>query len=219
MWIMRQGAAPGNDRELRPKQQASAREILDAAATAFSERGYAATSIDDVADVLGCTKGRIYYYYRTKGDLFIGIHLQALEWALEAIGPAAERADLEPAEKLRAMVHQHALHLMNRSSYMGPAQYQIEMNLASEGRSKEAQMTKILEMRRQFEDYYVTVVKEGVAAKVFREADLNLLVKAVLGAVNWMHAWFRPDEPKDSPTERERIAAEIAEFAVRGVLA
>ncbi|WGX96938.1 TetR/AcrR family transcriptional regulator [Nocardioides sp. L-11A] len=216
---MRQGAASDSDRELRPKQKASAREILDAAATAFSERGYAATSIDDVADVLGCTKGRIYHYYRTKGDLFIGIHHQALEWALEAVGPPAERVDLDPAERLRQMVHQHALHLMNRSSYMGPAQYQIEMNLASEGRNKEAQMQKILSMRRQFEDLYLSVVKEGVAAKAFRDADVNLLVKAVLGAVNWMHAWFSPTEPKDSPAERERIAAEIAEFAVRGVVA
>lgn len=145
---MRQAFAHGRTQKLDSKRHASAREILDAAATAFSERGYAATSIDDVADVLGCTKGRIYHYFRTKGDLFIGIHQQALEWALEAVGPPAERADLGPAEKLREMVHQHAMHLMNRANYMGPAQYQIEMNLASEGRNKEEQMALILKMRR-----------------------------------------------------------------------
>ncbi|GAA3942358.1 TetR/AcrR family transcriptional regulator [Actinomadura viridis] len=216
---MRQGFANGRTEKLASKRQASAREILDAAATAFSERGYAATSIDDVADVLGCTKGRIYHYFRTKGDLFIGIHRQALEWALEAVGPTAERDDLGPEEKLREMVHHHAMHLMNRASYMGPAQYQIEMNLAGEGRNKEEQMAHILKMRRQFEAYFVAVVKEGIEAGVFRNTDVNTLVKAVLGTVNWMHAWFRPGGPRDSAAERERTAARLAEYAVRGALA
>jgi AcrR family transcriptional regulator len=216
---MRQAFAHGRTEKLDSKRHASAREILDAAATAFSERGYSATSIDDVADVLGCTKGRIYHYFRTKGDLFIGIHQQALEWALEAVGPTAERTDLGPEEKLREMVHHHAMHLMNRADYMGPAQYQIEMNLASEGRNKDEQMARILTMRRQFEEYFVAVVKEGVETGVFRNTDVNVLVKAVLGTVNWMHAWFRPGAPKDSAAERERIAAELSEYAVRGVLA
>src|SRR5262245_28414738 len=99
-------------RVLDEKQRASASEILDAAAKAFSQRGHAATSIDDVADVLGCTKGRIYHYFRTKGDLFIGIHRQSVEWALEAVAPVAERADLDPAQRLREMVRRHAMHLM-----------------------------------------------------------------------------------------------------------
>ncbi|GAA4382965.1 TetR/AcrR family transcriptional regulator [Actinomadura verrucosospora] len=216
---MRQTFANGRTLKLDSKRQASAREILDAAATAFSERGYAATSIDDVADVLGCTKGRIYHYFRTKGDLFIGIHRQALEWALEAVGPTAERQDLGPEEKLRGMVHHHAMHLMNRASYMGPAQYQIEMNLAAEGRNKQEQMAQIMKMRRQFEAYFVEVLKEGIEAGVFRDTEVNILVKAVLGTVNWMHAWFRPGGSRGSAAERERIAAQLAEYAVRGVLA
>ncbi|WP_327152030.1 TetR/AcrR family transcriptional regulator [Nocardia sp. NBC_01329] len=205
--------------KLDPKKQASAREILDAAAKAFSERGYAATSIDDVADLLGATKGRIYHYFRTKGDLFVGIHHQALEWALEAVGPVAERDDIGPRDKLHAMVQQHAMHLMNRHTYMGPAQHQIEMGLASEGRHKEEAIAQIRAMRRQFEEYYVEVIKDGIAAGVFRDADANILVKAVLGTVNWMHVWFQADGPRDSAAERERIAAEIAEYSVRGVIA
>ncbi|RJO75117.1 TetR/AcrR family transcriptional regulator [Nocardia panacis] len=216
---MTNGFGNGRISELDPKKRANAGEILDAAAKAFSERGYAATSIDDVADVLGCTKGRIYHYFRTKGDLFIGIHHQALEWALEAIEPAADRTDLGPAEQLREMVHQHAMHLMNRATYMGPAQHHIEMGLASEGRHKGDAIARIFEMRRRFEARYVEVMAAGIAAGVFRDADVNLLVKAILGTVNWMHVWFQPDTPQDSPAERQRIAAEIAEYAVRGVLA
>lgn len=216
---MRQGFGNGRVRVLDEKQRASAGEILDAAAKAFSQRGYAATSIDDVADVLGCTKGRIYHYFRTKGDLFIGIHQQSLEWALAAVGPVAEQEDLPVADKLREMVRRHAMHLMDKAEYMGPAQHHAEMNLASEGRDKGEAVRRIFEMRRKFEAYFADVVAAGIAEGVFRDADPNLLVKAALGSVNWMNVWYRPGAPGDSAAERERIAAELAEYALRGVLA
>ncbi|MBO9524118.1 MAG: TetR family transcriptional regulator [Nocardioidaceae bacterium] len=214
---MRQSTALSRSQD--PKRQMSAREILDAAALAFSERGYAATSIDDVADVLGSTKGRVYHYFRTKGELFIGIHHQGLEWALEAIGPTAERDDLEPAAKLREMVRRHAIHMMEHHTYMGAGQFQIEIHLAGEGRNQDAAMAKILKMRRQFEDHYLQVVKDGMAAGVFRDTDAKLVVKALLGAINWMHVWFRPGGSKDTAAQRERIAAVLADYTVDGLVA
>ncbi len=207
----------GSGRALGAKRQMSANEILDAAAKAFSERGYAATSIDDVADVLGCTKGRIYHYFRTKGELFIGIHHQGLEWALEAVGPTAEREDLEPADKLREMVRRHAMHMIDHYTYMGPGQFQIELSLASEGRNQDAAMAKILKMRRRFEDYFLKVVKDGIAAGAFRDTDAKLVTKAVLGSVNWMHVWYRPGGTRDTAAHRERIAAVLADYAVSGI--
>ncbi|WP_051791057.1 TetR/AcrR family transcriptional regulator [Amycolatopsis jejuensis] len=209
----------GSGRALDAKRQMSAHEILDAAALAFSERGYAATSIDDVADVLGCTKGRIYHYFRTKGELFIGIHHQGLEWALEAVGPTAARDDLTPQEKLREMVRRHALHMMEHYTYMGPGQGQIEMNLAGEGRNQDAAKAKILKMRRQFEDYFVKVIKDGVEAGVFRDTDVKLVTKAVLGSVNWMHVWYHPGGSRDTAAHRDDIAAVFADYAVGGILA
>lgn len=209
----------GSSRALDAKRQMSAHEILDAAAKAFSERGYAATSIDDVADVLGCTKGRIYHYFRTKGELFIGIHHQGLEWALEAIGPTAERSDLEPLEKLREMVRRHAIHMMEHHTYMGPGQFQIELSLAGEGRNQDAAMATIRKMRRTFEDHYVTAIKDGIAAGVIRDTDVNLVTKALLGSVNWMHVWYRPGGSRDTAAHRDRIAAVFADYAMCGLTA
>src|SRR3546814_6257739 len=59
-------------------------DILNAAATIFNERGYAATSIDDVADRLGASKGRIYHYYRSKTDIFLDLHLESLRVLTDA---------------------------------------------------------------------------------------------------------------------------------------
>ena len=67
------------------KAERRRRIILDAAAQAFMQKGFAPTSIDDVADVLGATKGQIYYYYRSKIDLFFDVHLSAMEMDMAAI--------------------------------------------------------------------------------------------------------------------------------------
>lgn len=209
----------GAARTLDAKQQMSASEILDAAAKAFSERGYAATSIDDVADVLGCTKGRIYHYFRTKGELFIGIHHQGLQWALEAIEPTAERQDLDPVEKLRGMLHEHVVHTIEHYTYMGPGQFQMELSLANEGRRKDAAMAEILRMRRQFEDHYLTVVKEGIGTGVFRDTDPDLVVKALLGSINWMHVWYRPGGKRDTAAQRAHIASVLADTGVHSLRA
>src|SRR5690606_28585020 len=94
----------------RPGASDEARaDILKAAATAFNERGYDATSIDDVADLLGASKGRIYHYYRSKADIFLDLHLEALRVLMERVRPIANRADLGPAERVHEMCLAHAI--------------------------------------------------------------------------------------------------------------
>lgn len=62
-------------------------EILDVAATCFMERGYAATSIDDVARRLGATKGRIYHHFASKADLFAQIFRTGMDMNFETVAP------------------------------------------------------------------------------------------------------------------------------------
>src|SRR5690606_31445583 len=87
------------------------------AATAFNERGYDETSIDDVADVLGASKGRIYHYYRSKADIFLDLHLESLRVLIEGVNSIAERVDICPKQRVHQMCVAHALIVMTRISY------------------------------------------------------------------------------------------------------
>ena len=205
------------ERRLADKQQASSEEILDAAAKAFARRGYAATSIDDVAEELGCTKGRVYHYFRTKGELFIGIHHRSLVWALEAVEPVMARTDLAPDARLRELVRRHAMHLMEHTDYMGPSQYHTEMNLAREGRHKDAAVQAIFEMRHRFEAIFVKTIEDGTKKGLFRKGDASLQAKAILGSVNWMSVWFRSGIALDTQKGREKVAEEFSLVALHGL--
>jgi len=209
----------GRERPLADKQRASSAEILDAASRAFARRGYSATSIDDIADELGCTKGRIYHYFRSKGDVFMAIHHRAMTWALDAVAPAAERGDLSAAERLRLIVKGHVTHMVEHSSYMSPAEFVNEINLAREGRSKDASVDEIFGMRRRFEAYFEQVIADGITSGEFRKCDAKLTAKAILGATNWMSVWFQVGSSADTPKRRAAIAEEFSAFAVAGMLA
>jgi len=80
-------------------------EILAVAAELFGERGYAAVSLDDVAERLDVTKGSLYYYFASKDEL--------VSAAIETLGRAwtgrlaALPTDGPPAQRLRALVREH----------------------------------------------------------------------------------------------------------------
>src|SRR3954462_7697224 len=55
------------------KNAATTSALLDAAAQAFAEGGFEATTMDVIAERVGLTKGALYYRYRTKEDLFLAL--------------------------------------------------------------------------------------------------------------------------------------------------
>lgn len=60
-------------------------EILRDAAEVFSEKGYEATTIEDIASRVGLLKGSLYYYMENKADLLFQITTRALRQHLEAL--------------------------------------------------------------------------------------------------------------------------------------
>jgi AcrR family transcriptional regulator len=208
------GAKHGDS--LKDRQFASRTEVLDAAAAAFMERGYAATSIDDVADRLGCTKGRVYHYFRAKGELFLGVHRRALDMAIRAVEPFSKSGGTAGA-RLYVMAVAHARLMMTETSYMRLAVQHVEMSLTVEGRTPRQELLDVFALRREYEGYFEAVIAEGVESGEFREVDPGLMAKACLGTLNWMTVWYRPGQPAQSGSSVDEIAAEFATFITRGL--
>lgn len=191
-------------------------EILRAAAAAFMENGYAATSIDTVASHLGATKGRIYYYYRTKADLFFGVHEVAMRLNLAEIRPiAAGRGGAR--ERLRGMSIAHANLVMRHLPLQRVSVQGVEMHLSgSTTPEQRALLAALIGMRDEYERLFLNVLEEGIAVGEFRACNPRIVVKLLLGAFNWMTVWYRP-RPDETDESRRRIAEELADFALQGV--
>jgi len=199
---------------LNVRQSASRAEVLDAAAEAFMERGYAATSIDDVANRLGCTKGRVYHYFQAKGELFLGVHRRALEMAMHAVQPFND-SSRSARERLYLMVSAHARLMMEETSYMRLAVQHVEMSLTLEGRTSRQELLDVFALRNEYEGYFEAAIAEGVRAGEFRQVNPDLMAKACLGTLNWMTVWYRPGDTAGA--EPDEIVAEFAKFVISGL--
>jgi len=94
-------AAPIRRRARRKEDRPA--EIIAAALHLFSERGFAATKLEDVATAAGIGKGTIYLYFPTKEDLFRAVVRQAVLPNLDAVAAMAADPDLRASDILRAM--------------------------------------------------------------------------------------------------------------------
>jgi AcrR family transcriptional regulator len=189
-------------------------EVLDAAATVFMERGFTATSVDDIAEVLGSTKGRIYHYYRSKTDIFLDVLMLAMRDLLERVQVIAAQREMSPTERLQAAARMHAMVMMNESARSRVAIQGAEMHLMRDAGAKQREaLGSFVRMRDEYEQFFAEMVQEGVVTGEFRPVEPRLAAKPVLGALNWINMWYRPRPGEDVSA----IADEFALFVVQGL--
>src|ERR1700690_4297745 len=85
-------------------------EIIAAAFLEFSKNGYAVTTLDQVAERAGVTKGTIYVYFESKEHLFISVVREVTKATLDTVHDMFERHDGSTADLLRAQfsfIYQH----------------------------------------------------------------------------------------------------------------
>ena len=76
-------------------------EIIEAAFLEFSKNGYAVTTLDQVAERAGVTKGTIYVYFESKEHLFISMVHEAVKATMDTVEDIFERHDGSTADLLR----------------------------------------------------------------------------------------------------------------------
>ncbi|MGZ8178985.1 TetR/AcrR family transcriptional regulator [Williamsia sp. SKLECPSW1] len=190
--------------------------ILDAAASAFHEQGFAATTIDDIAERVGATKGLIYYHFRSKFDIFLSVYER---------GMAIIRAEVEPlatapgsgADRLTAMAESHIFHLTRSIGYHNTIHQGVRYQQSSALKPGQRQaLTRHNGSREEFESVYRRVIVEGTLDGSIVAEDPGLLTRTVLSSINAIDNWFRH---RDGQTEEELrdLAARIAAIVAGGV--
>jgi len=208
MNMAEQMPAQGNGNESRD-------EILRAAAELFMEFGYAATSIDAVAERLGSTKGRIYHHYRSKADLFFDVQTAAMRRLNEQVEPIA-RGPGNAVERLAAMALRHTQILLTELPMQKVAVQGLERHLL--GASAAAKrLRSVVRMRDEYERIFCEVIDEGIREGLFVDMSAKLAAKPFFGALNWATLWFS-ERRLQSPEAVDDIAHTLAAFALRGLL-
>ena len=160
-------------------------EIVRAAGRLFHQKGYAATTIRDIADAVGMGSGSPFYHFKTKHDMLRAVVLEGMDSFHQAVAGAANSGKA-PRAAFEAMLRAHLEQLL------GAAGRDFAATLLHESRHLDPEaLAKVVTLKDRYEALWQKALKDlkraGLIADDSRVARLFLL-----GALNWTVQWHRP---------------------------
>jgi AcrR family transcriptional regulator len=191
-------------------------DILQAAANCFTERGYAQTSIDDVARRLSATKGRIYHHYPSKADLFADVFKTGMDMNYAAVAPYRDKPG-SPIERWRRMASAHVRQMVETRAFQRAVWEGVEMHL--KGATTPAQrdeLTRLSAYRDEYGNIFRAVLAEGRDKGLFRFENIGIANQLALMTLNSPIFWYK-ERPGESARDVANIVEQVVVCALRGL--
>jgi TetR/AcrR family transcriptional regulator len=181
------------------------RAILDRSAKLFADRGYARTSMSEIASSCGSSKALLYHYYENKEQLLFDL-LEAHFLKLEEAVQAADALGAPPVERLRGLIA--AL----LAAYEGAdAWHKVQINELSALPPARQQELKAYE--RRLVDLFAGVLRDINPSLANGSRLLKPVTMSLFGMINWSYLWFRPG----GPMSRAAYADLVTQITVDGI--
>ena len=182
-------------------------EILDEAARLFAARGFAATSMQDIATALGTSRPALYHYFAGKDEILARL-VQGLaagtRRAVEEASALEGGAEAKLDRLVRALI-----------APIAAAPSRFRLILTSDLVDQLDHDGQFAAMRHEVFHAVSGVIDEGCASGAFRRCDRNVAAFAILGMINWVAWWYTPARGP----EVGELSAVLSEMALASVRA
>ena len=187
----------------------SRQEILRTAARLFQQRGYDATSMNDVAAALKLSKGGLYHHFQSKDQILFEIMNHAMDITEQRVlAPARGIAD--PEERLRALIRLHI------EVVLSPVDREITVML-HENHPLPPVLRKRINIRKK--DYIHFVEHLMAEVQKMRQAKGAVSPRAaafaLLGMINWIYQWYKPE----GELQTHNLVPQFTSLVFGGILA
>ncbi|WP_174734869.1 TetR/AcrR family transcriptional regulator [Mesobacillus harenae] len=162
-------------------------KIIKTSIQLFDERGFSGTSVQEIVETIGVTKGTFYYYFKSKQELLKLIHLNYIEDLIIQ----QEKILQDPEKCHKDKLHEIVFMLISNIKTQRPSAriFFREMRHLTEQHVEEIRVK-----RNIFRENYQTMVEEGVRAGEFSQAARpDIITFGILGITNWSYYWYNPD--------------------------
>jgi AcrR family transcriptional regulator len=163
--------------------------ILEASVKLFKTYGYMRTSIDDISQAVGLTKGGVYHYIDKKEDILAEIHDYMADSYLERLNKYVN-PEPDPYRKLVNYIKTHVEVMKDFQDYIKVFFTEAE-NLSKKS------FKRIMKKRDIGRAMLHDIIISGIRTKQFRDdVDPNITTFLILGMINWFYLWYRPAGPR-----------------------
>lgn len=183
-----------------------AQRLLATATRLFAEQGYDRTSVQEIVDAAGVTKGALYHYFGSKDDLLHEVYGRVLRLQQERLDHFAD-ADAPVAQRLRdaaADVVVTTIENLDDTKIFFRSMHQLSPEKDKQVRAE----------RRRYHERFRALIEEGQRTGVFA-ADIpaDLVVDYHFGSVHHLGTWYR----ENGPLSPQQVADQLAELLLRAL--
>jgi len=159
-------------------------KLLKVAAACFNEKGFSGTSLKDVAQKLNISDAAIYYYVKNKAELVHLCYMRALDLG-EAALKRAIKEGASPIERLELFIRYQIDEVCGDD---GPVAIMSEIPAL-----KPTHRESVLERSTRHTKKITRLIKAGISDGTISSPNPIASCNALLGALNWIPKWYRPD--------------------------
>jgi AcrR family transcriptional regulator len=180
-------------------------QIQETAETMFRERGYAATSMRNLATELGIEPASIYSHIKNKEEILSATCFRMANEFFAGIDEI-KAAPISNREKLGKYIVAHMnvlLENVNASAvFFHDWKFMTEPNLS-----------RFKELRKDYENEFKAVLQAGIRNKEFRIDDINFTSQTLFSAMNMTHEWYKPE----GNLQGNQIGEKLADLLLNGI--
>ncbi len=162
-------------------------EILRTAARLFQQRGYDATSMNDVAAALKLSKGGLYHHFQSKDEILFEIMTHAMEITEDRV-LAPVRGIADPEERLRTLIRLHI------EVVLSPRDREITVMLHENHPLPPSLRRQINARKKEYVHYVENLIADvQKARRSSGKVTARAAAFALLGMINWIYQWYKPE--------------------------
>lgn len=178
--------------------------ILRSVGTVLRDKRLSSLTMQDIAVELGITKGNLYYYFKDKQDILFQCHMRCMDLSLAALHDI-QAGQCGMGDPLHTLLVRHIAGMVQND--FGSVLLTDLDNLTP------IQRSLYVARRDEFEAGVRQLIESGVRRGDYACDDIKLASLAMLGAINWLPKWYRP-EGALAPGE---VAKGLADFLMRAL--
>ena len=178
--------------------------LLETALRLFNEHGYHATTLEHIARRLGVRKTALYHYFADKEAILYACHRESLTQVHRHVEEA--RAQFATARDRLAHVIREHVRVMTDTLEGSTLAFEVTA-LAP------AHQAEVIGSRDRYERALREIIEQGIAQGEFRPLDTKVPVFVILGAINWIARWYRPEGSLHAP----ELGAQFADHLINGL--
>lgn len=181
------------------------RAIAEQAAALFNEKGFHATSLNELAQRLGVTKGALYHYIAGKDDIALEILRTITQESRAVLAAARQDASASGLARLRLFFVQYARMM---ATPMGACAVQLgSLPHSAQVRREMSAFLKGLDQALR------GILQEGIEDGSIASCDIRMADFAMFGALHWLSRWYRAD----GAASPEELGEALFEVFARGL--